>query len=228
MIQGLNLTNTTSLSTANETALKSMKSGLAKLSSVLEHIGKKSGNKGIKLVFDAIASGCQGHDEYISFSRPNDYQRVMSKLRYLFVHANNEDAKKLYESAQSMNPFQVITVVENGNAIPLTWTDKNSKDTQIALHGEQEGMKEFWDDIDPKDKSKGRICYAVKDSDNQEAILQALLSAFKAIEGSIYMLEIREPQTELTNAEKLAGLTKIPRNKQFQGISTIKPNPLAS
>jgi hypothetical protein len=42
------------------------------------------------------------------------------------------------------------------------------------------------------------------------------------------MLEIREPQTELTNAEKLAGLTKIPRNKQFQGISTIKPNPLAS
>jgi hypothetical protein len=190
------------LGRTNESALKSMLSGTATLSSVTNHTSKANGNC-VKFTFDATAPGQQGHDEYLRTSQASYLTRSLQKLVYLLVHSDNEEAKTMFGALPD-----ATTVINGADGQPIYFETKEELEGLRADHGED--IDFMWVD---DDKSTARYCVRIDDS---KGYCDQIVAIFSKLVGAKYSLKIRKP----ISAEEAIKLKCKPDN--FQRLNSIE------
>jgi len=193
------------LGRTNESALKSMLSGVAKLSSVTNHVSAK-GTQSVKFTFDASAPNQEGHDEYLRTSQATFLTKSMQKLVYLLVHSNNEEAKTAF--GQLPEP---VTVVNGADGNPIYFETKEELEGIRAEYGED--IDFMWVD---DDESTARYCVRVTEG---KAYCDQIIAVFSKLVGTKYSLKIRKP----ISAEDAVKMNVKPDN--FQRLKSIESAP---
>jgi len=190
------------LGRTNESALKSMLSGVATLSSVTNHVSAK-GTQSVKFTFDATAPGQQGHDEYLRTSQATFLTKSLQKLVYLLVHSDNEEAKTAFGQLPD-----AVTVVNGADGQPIYFETKEELEGIRAEYGED--IDFMWVD---DDESTARYCVKVADG---KAYCDQVIAIFSKLVGSKYNLKVRKP----ISAQEAITLNCKPDN--FQRLKSIE------
>lgn len=163
---------------SNTSALKTMNSGIAKLAVVALHVKESTGSISVKMSYDALAPNQDGIDEYIRTSKATFLEKDIEKLKYLFDHSDNVEAKQAW--AEMPSPFTEV-LVDNANVIFQT---NEELDAIRAVQGEN--IDFLWVD---GDNDKKRFCVTVTDA---KAYADALLNAVTLLIGEKYHLTITQ------------------------------------
>jgi hypothetical protein len=167
------------LAGTNESAMRQMKSGLVSIASVTNHESKK-GAQSVKICFDAIAAGQDGHDEYLRTSSAENLKRSLNKLRYMFKHANVDTANAAINALP--NPFVVPT---GEDSKPIIFTTNDELEAIRATHGEDTDW--LWlNDGDTKE----RVCVTLTDP---KAYCDAFIAAVELLKDAQFYLQVKAP-----------------------------------
>ncbi len=163
---------------SNSSALKTMNSGIAKLVSATLHLKESTGSISVKMSYDALAPNQDGIDEYIRTSKATFLEKDIEKIKYLFDHSDNAEAKSAWDAMPS--PFTEV-LVDGQNVIFQT---NEELDAIRATQGEN--IDFLWV---PENKEKKRFCVIVTDA---KAYADALLNAVNLLVGEKYHLTITQ------------------------------------
>jgi len=181
------------LSRANSTALKTMKSGIAKIESVSVHVNPSNNSNSVKVVFDAIDPDCEGHDEYFQTSQARWLDKAIGRLTYLFDHGNNDEAIELFSKLP--DPF-TDTLDAEGKAIVFK-TNEELKQLR-ADYGENQDFLWLEDDSEQRQ--------LVKVMDTKE-YCDLVVKALTPLVGAKYFLQI-SPANENDNFQRVKAFKK--------------------
>lgn len=193
---------------AKSSALRTMKSGFAKLEDATVHTKTKDGVEtySVKVNFGALAKGEDGINDFIRTSRANELAKAINKYRYLFIHADKTD---LLSSLP--NPFvaytQEVDVVQNEGTDqesvikvtkPIEITDlKTELPALREMHGDE--LEFIFDNSNDDNK-----CYAVRVNE-PKAYCEALCEIINKLKDTTYRLKITSGDR---NFDQISNITK--------------------
>lgn len=182
------------LENSKENSIRRMKSGVATLIAVSVIMSAKSGKAAVKFVFNALAGGGAGHDEYLRTSSAEVLKQTLGKLRYAFINSTNEAHKALI--AKLPDPFRVVMVGEGDAKTPLTFKTNEELENLRAQYGQN--LDWIWAGNDSKD----RVALFL---DKPEEYAQAFAACAEQLVGTSYSLQVGQP----TNGERFQTLKSI-------------------
>ena len=185
------------LTNAKSSALRTMKSGFAKLVKASLHTKERDGveSYSVKIEFDALASNQDGIVDYIRTSRANELAKAIKKYQYLFTYGGNAEAETMFKALPQ--PFAPING-EDGKIIEIA-SVKEELEGLRALHGDN-----F--DFIYKSSDRDSVAYAVTVTD-AKAYCESLIACInKLVEAeATYRLKITEGRN---NFDQVSTITK--------------------
>lgn len=184
------------LAQSKESSMRSMKSGMATIDAISVHT--KGDSHSLKISFNALAKGQDGHDEYLRTSTAERYRKSLGKAIYLFAHANNDEVKALIQTLP--NP---ISFVKDDTGNNIAFQSNDELEGIRAQYGEDVDF--IWASEDKGDKTRIAVRFADK-----AAFVQKLSEVFSKLIGQSYKLQITPPNGE-ERFQRLSAITAVPK-----------------
>jgi ribosome-binding ATPase YchF (GTP1/OBG family) len=180
-----NLSGNAVLESTSDYKIKKMESGLAVLTSVIPHTGKKSNKLGVKLSFSAFDEDAEiiqdelvGHDEFVSMSTADRFSKTFRKLAYLIEHSENEALCNAFKNL----PNILEPVTENN--LPIQFST-NEELENIRKKFADESITYIWD------TNGKQVRYACKFTKTAEEYMPMLQNALTLGINGVYELELK-------------------------------------